>query len=167
MNAVPTTLATLLVPGVACFVVPYYILRATHQPVLRAMGVAQIAAMPLAAVGLAMVVWVSFSFVRHGRGTPVPIDPPKHFVSHGLYRWVRNPMYVGALLVLLAVVIFYGSLWILIYTAGLWAALHTFTVLLEEPQLKQRFGEPYEEYQNRVPRWIPRPPEGWRASARP
>lgn len=68
---------------------------------------------------------------------------------------------------LLAVVIYYGSLWILIYTAGLWAALHTFTVLLEEPQLKRRFGAPYEEYQNRVPRWIPRRPEGWRASARP
>jgi len=160
MNALVTTLATLLVPGVACFVVPYYILRAAHQPVLRAMGLAQIAALPLAAVGVAMVVWVSLSFVRHGRGMPVPIDPPKRFVSHGLYRWVRNPMYVGAVLVLLAAVIFTGSLWILVYTAGLWAALHTFTVLLEEPQLKRRFGAPYEEYLKLVPRWTPRRPGG-------
>ena len=163
MNALVTTLATLLVPGVACFVVPYYILRATHQPMLRAMGLVQIAALPLAAVGVAMVVWVSFSFVRHGRGTPMPLDPPKCFVSHGLYRWVRNPMYVGALLVLLAVIIYYGSLWVLVYTAGMWAALHTATVLLEEPQLKRRFGAPYETYLKEVPRWIPRAP-GIRAS---
>ena len=158
MNAIVTILATLFVPGAACFLVPYYILRATHQPLSRAVGPLQIAALPLAVAGIAMVVWVSDSFVRHGRGTPVPIDPPKHFVSHGLYRWVRNPMYVGALLVLAAVTIFYGSAWILLYTLGLWAALHTFTVLLEEPQLKRRFGATYEAYLKEVPRWIPRPP---------
>jgi protein-S-isoprenylcysteine O-methyltransferase Ste14 len=158
MNALVTTLATLLVPGVASLVVPYFILRATGQPLLRAFGAVQIAALLIAFVGAAMVVWVSFSFVRHGGGTPVPVVPPKRFVRHGLYRWVRNPMYVGALLVLLAVVIFTGSLWILVYTAGLWAALHTFTVLLEEPQLKQRFGATYETYLKEVPRWIPRPP---------
>jgi protein-S-isoprenylcysteine O-methyltransferase Ste14 len=67
-------------------------------------------------------------------------------------------MYVGALLVLAGVVIFYGSLWILAYAAGLWAALHTFTVVLEEPQLKRRFGEPYETYVKEVPRWVPRVP---------
>jgi protein-S-isoprenylcysteine O-methyltransferase Ste14 len=118
MNALVTTLATLLVPGVASLVVPYFILRATGQPLLRALGAVQIAALLIAFVGAAMVVWVSFSFVRHGGGTPVPVVPPKRFVSHGLYRWVRNPMYVGALLVLLADVIYTGSLWILIYTAA-------------------------------------------------
>ncbi|OGO48517.1 MAG: hypothetical protein A2Z30_04585 [Chloroflexi bacterium RBG_16_64_43] len=156
MNALVTTLATLLVPGVASLVVPYFILRATGQPLLRALGAVQIAALLLAFGGAAMVVWVSFSFVRHGGGTPVPVVPPKRFVSHGLYRWVRNPMYVGALLVLVGVVIFYGSLWVLVYAAGLWAALHSFTVLFEEPQLKRRFGAPYETYLKEVPRWIPR-----------
>ncbi len=109
MNALVTTLATLAVPGVFCFVVPYFILRATHEPLLITLGILQVLALALAALGVAMVVWVSFSFVRYGRGTPVPIDPPKQFVSHGLYRWVRNPMYVGALLAIVGVVIFYGS----------------------------------------------------------
>lgn len=166
MNAIVTTLATLLVPGAACVLVPYYILRATHQPLSRAVGPAQIAALPFAAAGMAMIVWVSFSFVRHGRGTPVPIDPPTHFVSHGLYRWVRNPMYVGALLMLIAVIIYYGSVEVLVYAAGLWAALHAFTVIFEEPQLRRRFGETYQMYRGQVPRWIPRRPRGWRTSTR-
>jgi protein-S-isoprenylcysteine O-methyltransferase Ste14 len=158
MHAIVTTLATLLVPGVACFVVPYFILRGTHQPLLHAFGAAQVIALPVAALGAWMVIWVSYSFVRHGRGTPVPIAPPKEFVSHGLYRWVRNPMYVGALLILAAVALFYGSPWIVLYALGLWAALHTFLVLLEEPQLKRRFGAAYEAYLRDVPRWIPRAP---------
>lgn len=160
MNALVTTLATLAVPGVFCFVVPYFILRATQEPLPTTLGILQVLALTLVALGVAMVVWVSFSFVRYGRGTPVPIDPPKHFVSHGLYRWVRNPMYVGALLMLVGVVVFYGSLWVLAYAAGLWAALHTLTVVLEEPQLTRRFGAPYEEYLRQVPRWIPRRPIG-------
>jgi protein-S-isoprenylcysteine O-methyltransferase Ste14 len=61
---------------------------------------------------------------------------------------------------LVGVVVFYGSLWVLAYAAGLWAALHTFTVVLEEPQLTRRFGAPYEEYLRQVPRWIPRRPIG-------
>ncbi len=158
MNAIVTTLATLLVPGAACFVVPYFILRGTDQPLLHPFGVLQALALTLVALGSWMVIWVSYSFVRHGRGTPVPIDPPKHFVSHGLYRWVRNPMYVGALLVLAAVVIYYGSAWVLLYACGLWAALHTFLVVLEEPQLRRRFGAEYEAYLRDVPRWIPRAP---------
>jgi protein-S-isoprenylcysteine O-methyltransferase Ste14 len=166
VDTVITALATMLVPGVACFLVPYHILRATHQPLSRAVGPVQIAALPLAAAGIAMVVWVSFAFVRHGRGTPVPIAPPKHFVSHGLYRWVRNPMYVGALLMLIAVIIYYGSVEVLVYAAGLWAALHAFTVIFEEPQLRRRFGQTYQMYRGQVPRWIPRRPGGWRTSTR-
>jgi len=165
MNAIVTTLATLLVPGVAGFAVPYFIVRATHQPLLRAFGVSQAIALPVAALGVWMVIWVSYSFVRHGRGTAVPIDPPEHFVSHGLVRWVRNPMSIGALLVLTAVTIFHGWAWILLHALGLWAALHTFLVVLEEPRLKRRFGSLYEIYLNQVPRWIPRRPGGEPRSA--
>jgi protein-S-isoprenylcysteine O-methyltransferase Ste14 len=136
MNAIITMLATLLVPGVACFVVPYFILRGTNQPLLHAFGVVQALALPVALLGVWMVIWVSYSFVRHGRGTPVPIDPPKHFVSHGLYRWVRNPMYVGALLA--AVVIYSGSPWIPAPPHSPWFALHTFLLCSNPAQTPLR-----------------------------
>jgi protein-S-isoprenylcysteine O-methyltransferase Ste14 len=156
MTALKSILATIFVPGIACLLIPYFILRGSGIPLAHALGFWQIIAIPVAIVGVYMVVWVSFSFVRTGRGTPIPIDPPKHLVVHGLYRYVRNPMYAGAMLVLLAEVVYYSSIWVFIYTTFLWMALHTFTVVLEEPQLKRRFGAEYERYLESVPRWVPR-----------
>jgi len=156
MTTLKSILATIFVPGIACLLIPYFILRGSGIPLVHALGFWQIIAIPVAILGIYMVVWVSFSFVRTGRGTPIPIDPPKHLVVHGLYRHVRNPMYVGAMLVLLAEVVYYSSIWVFIYTTFLWMALHTFTVVLEEPQLKRRFGTEYERYLVSVPRWVPR-----------
>jgi Phospholipid methyltransferase len=110
-----------------------------------------------------MIVAVSTTFVRHGKGTPIPTDPPGRLVIVGLFHYVRNPMYEGALLVLVAETAYFRYLGLLLYAAGLWAALHTFLVLVEEPQLRKRFGADYEQYLRRVPRWIPCGP--WRAIA--
>ncbi len=93
-----------------------------------------------------------------GKGTPIPIAPPTRLVINGLYRYVRNPMYVGAILIVLAETAYFSSLYLLLYTAGLWAMLHTSLVIFEEPQLKRRFGKDYEQYLTEVPRWIPRLP---------
>jgi len=157
-NVLLTTLATVVVPGGAVILVPYLILRATGQPTAPVVGILEAISIVLALMGLSMVVWVSGVFVTHGKGTPVPIAPPKSFVAAGLYRFVRNPMYFGALLSLFAEAAFFRSLWILLYAGLLWLALHSFTVLLEEPQLERRFGETYREYKARTPRWIPRGP---------
>jgi len=105
-----------------------------------------------------MVLWVSIVFVRKGQGTPIPIEPPTRLVLQGLYRYVRNPMYAGAVLILLGDVIFFHSGWLLLYAVGLWSALHIALVVFEEPQLKKRFGADYEQYLKAVPRWIPRMP---------
>jgi len=75
-----------------------------------------------------------------------------------LFRYVRNPMYVGALLVLLGEALLFRSVWIVLYAAGLWLVLHTFLVVFEEPQLGRRFGSSYRAYVESTPRWIPHLP---------
>lgn len=155
-NILLTTLATVVVPGGAVILVPYLILQATGDLTTPVAGVIEAICVVLALVGLSMVVWVSVSFVSHGKGTPIPIEPPKNFIAAGLYRFVRNPMYFGALLTLFAEAALFRSAWILLYAGLLWLALHTFTVLLEEPQLERRFGDTYRDYKARTPRWIPR-----------
>lgn len=157
-NALISTLATIVVPGAAVVVVPYLILEASGGVPETRPGFLEIGSVVLAFVGASMVVWVSLAFVTRGRGTPVPLQPPKEFVGQGLYRYLRNPMYLGALLVIFAEAVFFRSPWLLLYAAFLWLALHTFTVLLEEPELEGRFGEAYRRYRARTPRWIPRRP---------
>jgi protein-S-isoprenylcysteine O-methyltransferase Ste14 len=115
-------------------------------------------ALGISLVGAGMVVWVGYAFVTRGKGTPVPIDPPRRFVADGLFRYVRNPMYVGALLVLLGEALLFRSVWIVLYAAGLWLVLHTFLVVFEEPQLGRRFGSSYRAYVESTPRWIPHLP---------
>jgi protein-S-isoprenylcysteine O-methyltransferase Ste14 len=116
----------------------------------------QFLAVVAAAVGVYLVIWVSTAFVRQGKGTPIPIQPPTRLVITGLYRYVRNPMYVGAILIVLAETVYFHSLSLLIYAVVLWALLHTFMLVFEEPQLKRRYKTEYEQYRAEVPRWIPR-----------
>jgi len=158
MNAIKTTVAAILVPGVVCLVIPAWILSATHGLAGWTFGVLPLLAIPLTLTGFYLILEVCVSFVREGRGTPIPIDPPKHFVRSGWYRFVRNPMYLGAILILTAEVIATGSIWIFLFGAFMLLALHLFAVLIEEPQLVRRFGQSYADYMKDVPRWIPRFP---------
>ena len=102
--------------------------------------------------------WVRF--VTRGRGTPAPIAAPKRLVVTGFYRWVRNPMYVAIILVVVGEALVFRSAALLLYAAVLWITFHLFVLLYEEPHLRGRFGPPYEEYVRSVPRWVPRPPKG-------
>ncbi len=156
MHALISALGTILVPGTACFLIPYLILTRSGTDLNRPFGVLQALAVLVAIVGVAMVIWVSVNFVRRGKGTPVPVEPPAFLVTEGLYRLVRNPMYTGAVLIVLAWFVYFGAWQLLLYAAGLWALLHISLVVFEEPQLKRRFGAAYEQYLSAVPRWIPR-----------
>jgi protein-S-isoprenylcysteine O-methyltransferase Ste14 len=106
-------------------------------------------------VGVALLAACIFEFARSGRGTLSPVDAPRHLVVRGLYRYVRNPMYIGAGLALLGAALFYGSLSILIYAGLFFLATHLFVVLYEEPTLRRTFGSAYEEYYRQVRRWWP------------
>lgn len=108
--------------------------------------------------GLVLVAWCFYEFAARGRGTPAPWDAPRHLVTSGPYRHSRNPIYVGVFLVLLGEAAFFGSLALLAWAAVTAAGSYLFVVLYEEPGLRRRFGNEYERYLAKVPRWLPRPP---------
>ena len=108
------------------------------------------------ALGAAIYFWCAWDFAVTGLGTPAPNDAPKVLVAKGLYRYVRNPMYVGVACLIISRAIFWQSYPVVIYLLIVVAFFHTFVMAYEEPHLKRAFGEQYEEYCRRVPRWLPR-----------
>jgi protein-S-isoprenylcysteine O-methyltransferase Ste14 len=118
-------------------------------------GGPQIAGMIIVAIGAAIALWCILTFVFVGKGTAAPFDPPRRLVISGPYGFVRNPMYIGAIVSMLGVALFYGSLSILTYAGFIFVAAHLFVIAYEEPVLRRTFGEEYEAYCRRVRRWIP------------
>jgi len=119
------------------------------------LGLAQVAGLVISAVGGVLTVWCVLTFAFVGRGTPAPFDPPRRLVVRGPYRFVRNPMYLGAALVLLGATLYFVSLALLGFTALFVLATHLFAVAYEEPTLRRMFGDEYESYCRRVNRWRP------------
>jgi len=95
-------------------------------------------------------------FAIQGLGTPAPIFPTRRLVVSGLYRYVRNPMYVAVVSLILGQGLFFGNLRVLEYGIAIWVAFHLFVLLYEEPTLRNAYGSEYEEFCIHVPRWIPR-----------
>jgi protein-S-isoprenylcysteine O-methyltransferase Ste14 len=150
---------TVVVPGLGGAWVPWRIATAHGG---HGVGVAAAGwpAVPVIAAGAALYAWCVWNFAAVGRGTPGPWDAPSRAVTTGPYRWVRNPIYLAALLVVLGEAWLFMSLWLLAY-AGLMAVFfHLFVTGYEERTLRRRFGPSYLEYQRTVPRWLPRPPRG-------
>jgi protein-S-isoprenylcysteine O-methyltransferase Ste14 len=139
-------------------VVPWLLARSDRSPFepgpLRWPGAA---AALLGAIGL---VWCIVEFVRLGRGTLAPVDPPRFVVRGGLYRYVRNPMYLCVLMLVLGEALLYGSRAVATYALVVALGFHLFVVFYEEPTLRRSFGADYEAYARKVPRWIPRIPRG-------
>ena len=108
--------------------------------------------------GAVIVLACLASFIVRGRGTPAPFDPPLAFVPSGPYRYVRNPMYIGAALVLGGYGLRERSAAIAMFALAFLLVFHVFVVLVEEPGLERRFGESYLAYKRKVPRWLPRRP---------
>jgi protein-S-isoprenylcysteine O-methyltransferase Ste14 len=110
------------------------------------------------ACGAAVAVWSSVGFALRGLGTPAPFDPPRRLVVWGPYRWVRNPIYVGGFVIILGQLMLFRhwSLRLFATTAAFVVLFHFGVVLLEEPQLRRRFGPEYDDFCRHVPRWIPR-----------
>jgi protein-S-isoprenylcysteine O-methyltransferase Ste14 len=110
------------------------------------------------ALGAFIVVSCVAAFVFFGKGTPAPFDPPRQFVASGPYRFVRNPMYLGAVLVLSGFGLYARSPSVLGLGALALLSSHLFVVFVEEPGLAARFGESYGAYRLKVSRWIPHLP---------
>lgn len=144
-------LFTLVVPGTVAGWAPWRLAREAA----RADGSRWVAALVAFALGALVFAWCVWDFATFGRGTPAPLDPPKRLVVRGLYRVVRNPMFVGILLVLLGWALAYPGPRLAGYAALVALAFHLFVVLFEEPFLRRTFGAAYDDYRARVPRWRP------------
>ena len=119
-------------------------------------GLSHLVGAVLAGAGAVLALWCVFTFASRGRGTPAPFDPPRLLVAVGPYRYVRNPMYIGAVAALLGAALYWASASLLVYALAFAACSHLFVVSLEEPVLKRTFGPAYEDYCRNVRRWWPR-----------
>jgi protein-S-isoprenylcysteine O-methyltransferase Ste14 len=118
-------------------------------------GAAQVAGGVLVVLGGVLALACVVTFALAGRGTPAAFDPPRRLVARGPYRFVRNPMYIGAGAALLGAAMFYRSPALLGYAVFFFVATHVFVVGYEEPALRRTFGSEYDDYCRRVRRWRP------------
>jgi protein-S-isoprenylcysteine O-methyltransferase Ste14 len=146
----------LLAPGIVAGLIPWWLTGwRTRQPLpfwlpVRIVGIVLIAA------GVGVLLHAFVRFVVEGIGTPAPVTPPQRLVVGGLYRYVRNPMYLAVAAIIVGQGLALGQLVLLPYAAGFGVVVHAFVCRYEEPTLGRRFGEQYEEYRRSVPRWWPR-----------
>ena len=145
---------TVIVPGAGGVYVPWLILTRNGAMAAPAAWYA----LPIVAAGLVLYLWCLWLFATAGRGTPGVWDPPRRVVVAGPYRWVRNPIYLSALLIVGGEAWLFLSADLLLYAGALALAFHLLVIGYEEPRLRTRFGEPYETYTRTVSRWIPRRP---------
>ena len=150
---IKTAIFSVVVPGTVGLLIPYSLQKSTENrlpfPLLQGMigGL-------LLLLGVAIYLWCAWDFAVKGLGTPAPIDAPKVLVVKGLYRFTRNPMYVGVGAMLAGQGILFGSQAIAIYFCGVVLAFNLFVRFYEEPVLRRKFGAQYDEYCRAVPRWI-------------
>jgi protein-S-isoprenylcysteine O-methyltransferase Ste14 len=150
-----TALFAVLVPGAELVLFPLAVVLLGLGPRLD-LGPARYAGlMPLLA-GLALILRCFADFVRRGRGTPAIYDPPRELVVAGPYRYVRNPQYVGVVLVIVGEALLTGAAALFGYAAVMAVGYHLFVRYYEEPTLGRLFGEAYTRYRGAVPRWLPR-----------
>ena len=149
---------TLLFPGTVVLYAPLALRASAPDVWVLPLGSAKLAGWPLIVAGVLGYLVCTVSFARSGRGTPAPWDAPSALVEGGLFRFVRNPMYVALLTTLAGEALVWSSGVHAAYTALVWFGFHARVVTYEEPVLRRVFGRDFEAYRARVPRWIPRRP---------
>lgn len=159
--AIGSTLFFIAAPGTVTILIPWMITRWESRdplpeafswatPALRAVGLV------LALAGFAVLIHSFVRFVVDGLGTPAPVAPTERLVVTGMYRYVRNPMYVGVLAAIIGQALLLGRYGLLAYAAVVFAAVYGFVRGYEEPKLRESFGREYETYRAAVPGWWPR-----------
>ncbi|GAA1996172.1 isoprenylcysteine carboxylmethyltransferase family protein [Microbacterium pumilum] len=146
----------IVAPGVVAFLIPFLLAQGQDEAWHLDPPVVKWAGLALGVAGTIALVECFARFALKGIGTPAPIAPTEHLVVTGLYRHVRNPMYVAVLAIILAQAMWFASVAVLIYAAIIWAAFTAFVMVYEEPTLARTFGDEYAAYRSHVRRWIPR-----------
>src|ERR1700686_695823 len=151
-----TAIVFVVVPCVLAGVVPWWISRWEFLPPFFDLQATRAVGILLIVAGVPGVVDSFARFALQGLGTPAPIAPTQKLVVTGLYRYVRNPIYIAVVAVIFGQALLFGDWRLLWYGALLWLFFHVWVVMIEEPTLKQTFGTEYESFRTNVPRWIPR-----------
>lgn len=146
-----------IAPGFVAGVVPWWISHWRFETALLGLPALRFAGGILIVLGAAGLLDSFARFALQGLGTPAPVFPTRHLVVTGLYRYVRNPMYVAVVSAILGQGLLFGNLTLLEYGGLVWLLFHLFVLLYEEPVLRASFGDEYRLFCEAVPRWIPRP----------
>src|SRR5215472_10096630 len=154
--AVRSIVWTIVIPGLVIVYLPWTFFG-LGAVALSARDPLQLAGLLLTSVGSVFLLVCIWEFVAYGRGTLSPVDPPKSLVVRGLYKYVRNPMYLSVLVVLLGEGLLTDSLGLFEYTLGWFVWINLVVLFYEEPALYRTFGDSYQAYTGSVSRWLPRP----------
>ena len=141
-----------LAPGSTAVLVPWLVTRWRGGAPAWAQALGAV----VTTAGAALVVATFVQFVIEGRGTPAPVAPTEELVVGGLYRWVRNPMYLGVAGAIAGQAVMFASVGVVVWLAAFVLAVTAFVRGYEEPTLRRTFGASYEAYAAAVPRWLPR-----------
>jgi len=143
-------------PCVLAGVIPWWMTRWQFRPAFLGPEVTRGIGVLLVLAGVPGLVDSFARFALQGLGTPAPVAPTQKLVVTGLYRYVRNPMYVSVLALILGQALLFGDWRLMVYGALFWLACHLFVLAYEEPTLQRTFGAEYQAFRANVPRWIPR-----------
>ena len=153
--ALRSLLWTILLPGTVAGYIPWRFYGLSHA-LLDVTQPLTVVALLLIATGVSLLLACIWEFAARGQGTLSPVDPTKELVIQGLYRYVRNPMYLAVSTILLGEALLMRSRGLLGYWVIFFAVVNLFVMAYEEPTLRRQFGESYTRYQQRVGRWLPR-----------
>ena len=151
-HIVSTLIFVVLMGGAVMVLIPIKLLSLSYKlsveiGLLRCFGVIPVL------IGIIILSWCLWEFILKGKGSPAPYHPPKELIVSSLYRFTRNPMYVGVICVLLGEAFLFESALLLLYTVVIFLIFHMWIIITEEPYLRSTFGEPYTRYYESVPRW--------------
>src|SRR6266571_7831766 len=151
--AVGSALFFAVAPGVVAGLVPWWLTRWQVRGSLAHWAPVRVAGLILLILGAIVLVQAFARFVAEGRGTPAPVAPTEHLVVGGLYRYVRNPMYLAVVAAITGQALVLDQAVLLAYAAAVWVVVASFVRLYEEPTLTRQFGAQYETYKRSVPAW--------------
>lgn len=149
-----TAVVVLVIGGALLLLVPACLLAVAGAVTITTLPVACVG-VTLVLTGLALSLWSIRELAVVGRGTPSPADPPIELVTSGPYRWVRNPMALGFVTILLGEALTFGSALLVGYAIAALGGIHLLVVVHEEPAQRRRFGGAFRSYCDQVHRWVP------------
>jgi len=153
--ALRSLLWTALLPGLYAGYVPWRFFGLAHFRIEWGNPLHLLSLLVIAA-GVSLLAACIWEFAHRGRGTLAPVDPPRQLVVQGLYRYVRNPMYLSVTTIVLGEALLARSAGLLIYWLIWFVLVNLFVIGFEEPMLRRQFGDSYDHYTRTVGRWIPR-----------